>query len=263
MAAEGRDSLMAQLELAPDTYNARAQYDPKYADLNLQVLRRSLFGADGNPGLLQTYEEVQPLLSRFTAAAQTDQRARDIGDVESLGARASSAFRTADPAAAALEDKLAAQAMEGLDAGASLDPSLQRQVVQGVRAGQADRGFGTGLADASVEGLFVGREAEAMRRGRQGFAAQVASQRRAANVDPFLAVLGRQSVVPGLAGATVGEGRTMTTGAPNFDPWSAYGADVANTNFNARSASAIANANNANAITGAAIGAAGSAASSL
>lgn len=226
-------------------------------------MRRSLFGSEGQPGLLQTYQEAEPLLTQFSAQAQSGQRERDVADVERLGSRASSAFRNADPQAAALEDKLAAQAMEGLDAGANLDPSLYRTTTQAARSASADRGFGMGLADASVESLFVGREAEAMRQARQGFATDVAARRRAANVDPFLAVLGRQSAVPGMTGAAVGEGRTMTAGAPGFDPWNAYSMDLANTNFNAKSASAIANANNANAITGAAIGAAGSAASAM
>lgn len=263
MAQEGRDSMLAQLELAPDQLAARQKYDPQYADLNNQVLRRSLFGAEGSPGLLQTYQDAEPLLTKFAAEAQSGQRERDVADVERLGGRASAAFRNADPQAAAIEDKLAAQALEELNAGADLDPSLRREVVQNVRAGQADRGFGMGLADASVEGLFTGREAEAMRRTRQNFASGVAARRRSANVDPFLAVLGRQSAVPALAGATVGEGRTMTAGSPDFNPWSAYGADVANTNFNADASARIASANNKAAITGAAISAAGSAVGGL
>lgn len=263
-AQEGRDSMLAQLELAPEQLAARQKFDPQYSDLNIEVLRRSLFGAKGKPGLLATYQEVEPLLTRMTAEAQTGQRERDIADVERFGGRASSAFRNADPGAAEIEDKLQSQAMEELDAGASLDPALRNQVVQGVRAGQASRGFGMGLSDANTEGLFIGREAEAMRRSRQGFASGVAAQRRSANVDPFLAVLGRQSAVPGMAGSVVGEGRTSATaGAPDFNPWNAYSADVANTNFNAKSAAAIANANNSTAISGAAIGAAGSAASAL
>ena len=219
MATEGRDSLMAQLELAPETYAARREYDPKYADLNVEVMRRSLFGSEGQPGLLQTYEEAEPSLTRFAAEAQTGQRERDIADVERFGGRASEAFRSADPRAAEIEDTLAKQAMEELNSGADLDPSLMRQVTQGVRSGQADRGFGMGLADASVEGLYVGREAEALRRRRQDFASSIAAQRRSASVDPFLAVLGRQSTVPGMAGAAVGESRTMGAGAPSFDPW--------------------------------------------
>ena len=262
-AQEGRDTLAAQLELAPEVYAARAKYDPAYADLNIGVLRRSLFGADGQPGLLKTYEEAEPALTRFTAQAQSGQRERDIADVERLGPRASAAFRTADSAAAAIEDKLAAQAMEELDAGASLDPALRNEVVQGVRSAQADRGFGMGASDASVEGLFLGREAEGMRRTRQNFASGVAARRRAANVDPFLAVIGRQSAVPAMTGAAVGEGRSMTAGAPDFNPWNAYSQDLYNTNFKASAAAKIAQANNQAAITGAGISAAGSAASAM
>lgn len=258
MADEGRDSFMAQLELAPEQYAARQEYDPKYADLNIDVLRRSLFGTEGRPGLLQTYEEAEPLLTRFASQAQSGQRERDIADVERLGGRASEAFRTADPRAAEIEDKLASQAMEELNAGASLDPSLRSEVVQTLRAGQSSRGFGMGLADANAEGLFVGREAEAMRRSRQNFASGVAVRRRAANVDPFLAVIGRSSAVPGMTGAAVGEGRTMTGGAPSFDPWNAYAADLNNTNYNADATARIASANGAAALWGGGLSALGS-----
>lgn len=258
VAEEGRETLQAQVDLAPQIYAARAEYDPRYTDLNLNLLRRGLFGTEGAPGLLQTYEEALPSMNRLTAAAQASQRESDIADVERLGGRASEAFRTADPRAAEIEDTLATQAMDELRAGASLDPALRNEVTQGVRAAQAARGFGMGQSDASVEGLFLGREAENMRRARQSFATDVAARRRAANVDPFLAVLGRQSVAPGLAGGAVQQGGGLSAGAQQFDPWTSYASDVYNTNYNAAAAANIGEANNRNALAAAGIEAAGS-----
>lgn len=256
--------LEAQVELAPDIYAARAEYDPKYVDLDNATLRRALLGngAD-NEGLLALYRQMEPQLTEFAAQAQTGQRTRDVADVEALGGRATAALRAADPTASRLEDTLAAQAQAELDSGANLDPALAAQVSQGVRAAQASRGMGFGASDASVEGLFLGREAEAMRRARQGFAGTVAAQRRASTGDPFMAILGRPSTTAALSGQVMGQGGQAGRTGQVFDPFSAYGADVANTNFNAQAAANIATANNKNAITAAGIGAAGSAASAL
>jgi hypothetical protein len=66
-----------------------------------------------------------------------------------------------------------------------------------------------------------------------------------------------------MSGQVMGQGGQATQGGQVFDPFSAYGADVANTNFNAQAAANIATANNKTAITAAGIGAAGSAASAL
>lgn len=263
MADEGRDTLRAQIDLAPDVYAANAKYQPLYSDLNIATLRRALLGNGTDPGLLQTYQDVEPQLTEFSAKAASGQRERDVADVERLGGRATAALRGADPTAAALEDALAKQAMDQLASGASLDPQMRDQVAQEVRSAQAARGFGFSGADADVEGLFLGREANAMRQQRQGFATDVAARRRATTGDPFMAILGRPSSVPGMAGSVMGQAAETTAGSPTFDPFSAYGADLANTNFNAKAAAKIAKANNDAAITSAAISSSGSVMSSL
>lgn len=263
MAQEGRETLQAQIDLAPDQYAARQQFDPLYADLNVQTLRRALLGTDQSPGLIATYQQIEPELTKMAAAAQSGQRERDVADVERLGGRATAALRGADPTATALEDALAKQAMEGLSSGASLDPQLRDQVAQEVRSAQAARGFGFSGSDADVEGLFLGREANAMRQQRQGFATDVAARRRATTGDPFMAILGRPSSALSQAGSIVGQAGGAASGAPSFDPFTSYGADLYNTNFNAKAAAKIAQANNDTAITAAGISAAGSAASAL
>lgn len=251
---EGRDTLQAQVDLAPDIYKARAQYDPQYADLNIATLRRSLFGNGTDAGLLQTYKDAEPQLTEFANQATSNQRTRDVADVERLGGRATAALRSSDPVAAALEDKLAAAATEQLNAGASLDPTLANEVSQGVRSAQAARGFGMGGSDAAVEGLFLGREANAMRQQRQAFATDVAARRRATTGDPFMSILGRPSSVEGMAGNAVSQGNGIAgQGAQTFDPFNAYSADLYNTNFNAKSAAKIAQANNDTALMAAGI----------
>lgn len=263
MASEGRETLQAQIDLAPDIYAAKAKYDPQYADLNVATLRRSLLGNGTDSGLLALYSQVEPQLTDFAAKSQSGQRERDVADVERLGGRATAALRSADPIAAALEDKLAQAASDQLDAGARLDPALANEVSQGVRAAQAARGFGMGSSDADVEGLFLGREANAMRQQRQSFASDVATRRRASTGDPFLAILGRPSTAANMASGVINQGGSVAAqGAQSFDPWNAYASDLYNTNFNAKSAAAIADANNSTAITSAGISAAGNMASS-
>jgi len=263
MYQEGKDSLQAQIDLAPDIYKARAQYDPQYAQLSVDTLRTALLGDGKSPGLLDTYAQIEPRLTDWQASAQSGQRARDVADVEKLGARATTAIRNADPVAAALEDQLAKSASEQLAAGASLDPALASSVSQGVRAAQAARGFGTGGSDVDVEGLFLGERANALRSQRQAFAQNVASTRRASAVDPSLAILGRPSNAAGMASSLVGQGGGLSGNGQSFDPFNGYASDLNNTNFNAKAAAKIAQANNDTAITAAGISAAGSMASSL
>jgi len=263
MAQEGRDSLQAQIDLAPDVYKQRAMFDPQYAALNVKSLRTALLGDGTDPGLIQTYRDLEPALTDFASRAASGQRERDVADVERLGGRATAALRASDPQAAAIEEALAKQAMDGLSAGAGLDPALRSQVQQDVRASQAARGFGFGLPDANAEALFTAREANNMLQQRRGFASDVAARRRATTGDPFMAILGRSAMVPGLAGSVVGQGGQATQGAPSFDPFNAYASDLFNTNYNARAAAKIAQANNDTAITAAGIQAAGSVGSSL
>ncbi len=254
MAEEGRDSLQAQIDLAPDILAANQQYRPQYADLDIQTLRRGLLGSENQPGLLQTYRDIEPQLTELSAQAASGQRERDVADVERLGARAPTALREVDPQAAALEDSLARQAQAALDSGGALDPAITNQVSQQVRAAQAARGMGFGASDASVEGLFLGREANAMLQQNRGFAADVAARRRASQGDPFMAILGRPSTVAGMASNVVGQGSAAGASAQSFDPFSGYASDLNNTNFNAKAAAKIAGANNDAAITSAAIG---------
>lgn len=91
------------------------------------------------------------------------------------------------------------------------------------------------------------RRAQELAQYQQQFQNQISTQ-----IDPFQGVLGRSSTNAGnnqnlfgqSAGTTASAGATRT----QFDPFSAYGADLANTNYNAQEASKIASANNAAAL---------------
>jgi len=245
-AQEKRDTLQAQVDLAPDLYAAEASADygrPAYAKLDLQVLRDTLLGSEGQPGLLDLYErDVMPRLGAADAAARDVAREADIAAVERLGPRATEAFRASNPEQAALMDELNRQAMTDLQSGASLPPSVARELEQSVRGAQAARGFGYGMADIGQEALVKGLQAEQLQRRRQQFGQQIAGLNMATTQDPFLAILGRPGVQINQAMGVAGQGQSFNPGNV-FNPESAYAGSLYANNFNAANNAAIASTN--------------------
>lgn len=255
-AQETRDTLQAQVDLAPDRYAAEAEFGPKYTSLNLRNLGSALRGSDGQTGLLDLYrKEVYPVLSQVENQTRDDRIAGELAAVDRYAPGITRTLREASGNAPLIE-RLNAQAMEGLDAGAGLDPTLANEVSQGVRAGQASRGLGFGLPDAVMEGFARGERGNQLRQQRQQFAGQVVGLNQATGGDPVMAILGRPSQVMSAGQGLVGQGAGLNPGQL-FNPESGYAQDLFNTNFNAANASAIANANNTNALYGAGISAAG------
>jgi hypothetical protein len=259
-AEETRDTQQAQIDLAPDKFAAEASDEfgrPAYAQLDLRVLREVMMGKDGQPGLLELYEnEVMPRLGQSEANARRVAREADIQDVEDLGVRATEAFRAANPEQAALMSELNRQAMSDLEAGASLPPDLARQMEQQVRSAQASRGMGFGMADVGQEALVKGLQAEQLQRRRQAFAQQIAGMNAATAQDPFMAILGRPGLSVGQAGMVAGQGQSFNPGNV-FNPESAYAGSLFANNYAGELNANIAAANNRTALAGAAIGAAG------
>lgn len=206
----------------------------------------------GQRGFLDILRDLGPASDQFTAESLSRQRESELADVERLGPRATEAFRSANPAQAALLDLLNTQARQELELGATLDPSLRREIAQSVRAGQASRGFGYGQNDIAAEALLTGATAEQLRQARRTFASGVVGLNQGTSLDPFLATIGRpglnlaqtQSLVGANYGRPVGPGLFGTQVNAN---------DVFNTNFNAQASAANASANNQAATQGAAI----------
>ena len=259
-AKEMGDTLETQIDLAPDKFAAEASDEygrPAYAQLDLRVLRETMMGKDGQPGLLELYEnEVMPRLGQAEANSRRVAREADIKDVEDLGVRASEAFKAANPEQAELQAELNRQAMEDLRAGASLPPSLTREMEQFIRTGRSDLGFGHGMADLGAEVFMKGSAAEQMQRNRRAYAQQIAGMNAANTQDPFMAILGRPGVSVNQAGMIAGQGQGMNPGN-TFNPESAYAGSLYANNFNAAGNAAIAAANNRTALAGAGLSAAG------
>lgn len=207
-------------------------------------------------GFLDMLEnDINPALLRLDTA----QRESDIGDIATLGPKAREALRLANPDNAALLDQLNEQANSELALGAQLDPSMRREVEQGVRAGQSARGMGFGNSDLFEELMATGSRGEAMRDKRRGFASQLLGLNQAIYGDPFQQILGRPSGA-GAASGIFGQASGLQAGPSLFNPESSYMQDLFNTNLNMKASGAISSANNKNAILAAGISALGGAA---
>lgn len=243
--------LKAQTEFTPKFFELAKQYNPQYAQLEMDMMKQNL------PQLMQLYGE-----SVFPAMMQQEQAkmAQDISNVERFGGRAKAAFEAANPEQARLMATLSQQAQEGLDAGASLDPSLRREVQQNIRAGQAARGMGMGMGDLAAEATMTGLRAEQLRRQRQSFAGNVVGLQKATGMDPFMALLGRPSQMAGMAPGFGQQGMGVNQMAAGRTPqfgMNSYFQDLFNTNYNASVNAAMANASNKASMFGAGIGAIG------
>lgn len=124
----------------PGLFAAQSQYQPMYTDLTLKDWQRII------PTLSNAMSQIAP--------------------------QAGGIVRSMDPGQSGLLDTLRRQAGEGLDAGASLDPGLQRLFQQSVRGGQAARGMGFGPSDVFGESLGMTQFGEQMRERRQQFGLQ-------------------------------------------------------------------------------------------
>lgn len=244
-AQETRDTLQAQIDLAPDRFAAESQFGPQYTDLAASNIRRLLLGSEQQPGLLATLREVSPQVQALQSDAEMAQRERDIASVERLGQRAVSALRESDPNQARLLDALNQQAAADLNAGTGLTASESDQLAQQVRASQAARGMGFGLPDGVLEAFTLGDRGRQVQAQRRQFAGDVARLNAGTGQDPFMAVLGRPSQSVSQGQALLGQGQSAAAGAgPSlFNPESAYASDLFNTNYNAQAAADIAQVN--------------------
>jgi hypothetical protein len=101
-AQETSQTLQNQINLAPQLYQSEAQYQPLYNQLQLQNTQQALLGVPGGQiGMLDIYRQALPQYGQISAAANTQQRAADIADVQGLGLQASQAFMAANPELAA------------------------------------------------------------------------------------------------------------------------------------------------------------------
>ena len=108
-AKETRDTLEAQVELAPDLYAKEAEFRPQYANLERGIMLENL-GLDPQMGLLDAFRQV----SGAQKDIQYDSTLADINMIGGLGQVFADAVRSADPRAEALRQSIMGQAEQGL-----------------------------------------------------------------------------------------------------------------------------------------------------
>ena len=231
---ESRDTLQAQVDLAPQQLAAAQATQPGYNTLALQNLNQMLHGTGGQPGMLAMYPELARVFAEIDAAQQSRGRAADIADVNALGYSATEAFRNANPELARLTQTLTSQAESELADPYALSPAQQRYVTQSTRAALAARGMNGQNVGVGQEVLanYLASGQEAQRRRAAGY--QAAALQQATSADPFMAILGRQANAGNQSIAGFGQ----TAGTANsanvqgmFDPFNSYASDLNNQNY--------------------------------
>ena len=248
---ETRDTLRAQIDLAPERYAAEATYAPKYAALNAQIARQLA------PEITAIYGQMAPELAKTEVQTRGISRAGDIADIEKLGPRARAAIQASSPEAARLADTLTSQAQSALSAGSRLTPEQQRMAQQQARAGMAARGLAEsprGVVEEAVRSQMMGA---GLQQQRQQQAMGALAAERGVYGDVFQQVLGRPSQSFGMLPTAFGQGQQMGPGML-FNPESQYAADIYGGNVQRELAARTASAANTTALIGAGIGAAGS-----
>lgn len=254
-----RDTLQAQIDLAPALLKAEQTTRPGYTELDLQQLNHTLFGSGGGNGLAEMYSRLTGEMSKASAASASGQREADIGDVSRLGPMAIEALRRANPAQFALLDELNSQAKGDLEAGSTLTPDMAREIEQYVRKGQSARGMVSGPSALYQEAMTLGSAGQALKDSRRRFAAGMIPINQSVLGDQFMQILGRPSTTMSATGGVLGQGSAMASGiGPQvFQPESQLAADIANNNYQGTLAARTATASNRGSIFGGALGAFG------
>jgi len=216
-------------------------------------------------GLLDIYEkDINPMQTRMNNAAQSAQRAADIGDVEKYGLQASEAFMNANPQlkaqlnyATALQANPLYDSVQNLDYTGRLTPQELAQGEQQTRASYAARGMGLSdqAVSAEVQNRLINQQQKMMQNmqiggqvmnQQQNYALALAAMRQQTASDPFMAILGRPSTATQqgqqMGGQALGMGQNF--GPSLFNPESSYANNIYGGNQQAYNAASIAGAAN-------------------
>lgn len=222
---ETRDTLQAQIDLAPELYASEAKYRPQYADLERRMQLEQL-GVDPSKSLLQAYEEdIAPSMARQKAASVGG----DIDILREYGPQLLEAQREADPLADSLRTGIMESAAEDLFAGQGLTATEQMDLDQQVLAGAADRGM---EGQASTLQQQISQRLGANRGIKQQRLANAANAYRLGAQDPLFALTGRATSTPQQAMAQFGSAGFSLDSSPGiFNPESNYAGQLATQNY--------------------------------
>jgi len=138
-------------------------------------------------------EQFGPQMRAAESEATRQSRLGDIDNIQQLAPLFQSAAYAADPTTERLRQTLGASLQEQLEAGAGLDPSLRREIQQGIRAAQTARGMTRGNAPISEEAFALGTRGTQLRAGRQQAAESFLRTQAATAPDALSFITGRPS----------------------------------------------------------------------
>jgi hypothetical protein len=234
---ETRDTLQAQLDLAPELLRSEQMYGPQYQQLQIDMMKSAM------PQVMDIYTNVAPQLQALDAANTRAQREADISAVRDLGPQATEAMKAANPQMAQLIDSMTSQAQAGLDAGSKLTSDQSINAQQASRQAWAARGL-AGSPAAGLDEVLTERMAGAGEQDRRRqFAGGVVGMQQSAYGNPFQAILARPV---GSSAAQLAMGQQSLGMQPGriFNPESQYSADVFGANAQTKLAASTANAAN-------------------
>ena len=156
LGQEYRDTLQADIDLAPSLFASESQYRPQYTALQTDLANQA------SNSLATNYRDnLLPILNEAENASNLALREGDIASVEQLGSRAVQAYRDSNPAfynnidsmvsdaqnsvngeGTRISQLLEEQAYNDLLLGRELTDEENRQVEQNTRAGFSSRGLG-------------------------------------------------------------------------------------------------------------------------
>jgi hypothetical protein len=236
VGAETRDTLQAQVDLAPKQLAAAQATQPGYDALSLQSLNSQMYGTGGQTGYLDLYQTLAPQFADMQNQSLTSQRQAEINDISTLGPQATQAMLASNPYQKTLLDRINAMTAGDMQDPYSLTATQQRLAQQASRAAMASRGMnGTNLGAANeVFNNYLASNAEAQR--RLGNANQTVSMNQAVVGDPWQQILGRASGANAAALAGAGQagnaGQAVTSGVTSmFDPFNSYASQLFGQNY--------------------------------
>ena len=99
-------ALAAQVNIAPQQFDATSEYAPQYSDLYNQITQSSLFGDANAQGLLSTYSQAAPQLQNIQGNLNAQQAQQNIGLVGQYASSAVQAYQAANPQLEQLQNQL-------------------------------------------------------------------------------------------------------------------------------------------------------------
>jgi len=224
-------------EFAEQQFAEQELYLPQQTELAIELQRE--YGPEQYDLMLEQMRQYLPQFAELDMAAAEKQRQQELQQVlEMSGMLPDIRAAAEDPAITAMRNMLIQQVSDELAMGMELSPDQARNVEQGQRASEIARGLGEGQGSANREAVAKAIEGLELQQQRQQAAGDLLSQEYAAQIDPFLAVLGRPATSLTSGQAAMSSGLNQPTQA-GYTPASAEFLNMATNVYGQASSNAL------------------------